>query len=255
MVDDPKDLRPIALCNVLYKIIAKVLANRLQKILPQIISEEQSAFVPGRNITDNVLVAFEILHYMKRKHSGQDGVVALKLDISKAYDRVSWDYLRYRMKAMGFSDKWIKWVMLCVTTISYSISFQGSMIGPINPTRGLRQGDPLSPYLFLLCVEGLSKDLSSAGSSGSITGCKISNTAPAISHLLFADDSFLFFKASINEAVEVKRILNKYEGYSGQAVNYQKYAIFFSSNVRTDKQGEIKEKLGVMKDIGDLRRR
>lgn len=85
MVDDPKDLRPIALCNVLYKIIAKVLANRLQKILPQIISEEQSAFVPGRNITDNVLVAFEILHYMKRKHSGQDGVVALKLDISKAY--------------------------------------------------------------------------------------------------------------------------------------------------------------------------
>ena len=132
MVDDPKDLRPIALCNVLYKIIAKVLANRLQKILPQIISEEQSAFVPGRNITDNVLVAFEILHYMKRKHSGQDGVVALKLDISKAYDRVSWDYLRYRMRAMGFSDKWIKWVMLCVTTVSYTISFQGSMIGPIN---------------------------------------------------------------------------------------------------------------------------
>lgn len=88
-VDDPKDLRPIALCNVLYRIIAKVQANRLQKILPQIISEEQSVFVPGKNITDNVLVAFEILHYMKRKNSGQDGVVALKLDISKAYDRVS----------------------------------------------------------------------------------------------------------------------------------------------------------------------
>lgn len=90
--------------------------------------------------------------------------------------------------------------MLCVTTVAYSISFQGSMIGPINPTRGLRQGDPLSPYLFLLCVEGLSKDLSSAARNGSIKGCKICNTAPAITHLLFADDSFLFFNASSNEA-------------------------------------------------------
>lgn len=226
MVDDPKDLRPIALCNVLYKIIAKVLENRLQKILPQIISEEQSAFVPGRNITDNVLVAFEILHYMKRKHNGQNGVVALKLDISKAYDRVRWDYLHCRMRTMGFSEKWIQWIMLCVTTVSYSISFQGSLLGPINPTRGLRQGDPLSPYLFLLCVEGLSKDLTAAGSSGNITGCKISNTTPAISHLLFADDNFLFFKSSVKEADEVKRILNKYESYSGQAINFQKSAIF-----------------------------
>lgn len=111
-VDDPKDLRPIALCNVLYKIVAIVLANRLQKISPKVISEEQSAFVPGRNITDNVLVAFELLHHMKRKNNGQDGMVALKLDISKAYDRVSWNYLRCRMATMCFSEKWIKWVIL-----------------------------------------------------------------------------------------------------------------------------------------------
>ncbi|XP_074375304.1 uncharacterized protein LOC141717092 [Apium graveolens] len=125
-IEEIKDLRPIALCNVLYKIVAKVLANRLQKILPVMISEEQSAFVPGRNITDNVLVAFELIHYMKRKFSGQDGEVALKLDISKAYDRVCWDYLRSRMVAMGFSQKWIRWMMLCVTSVSYSISFQVS---------------------------------------------------------------------------------------------------------------------------------
>ena len=116
-VEEVKDLRPIALCNVLYKIIAKVLANRLQKILPGIISEEQSAFVPGRNITDNVLVAFELLHYMKRKNGGQEGEIALKLDISKAYDRVNWAYLRSQMQYMGFFAKWISWVMLCVTTI------------------------------------------------------------------------------------------------------------------------------------------
>lgn len=95
--DSMKDLRPIALCNVLYKVIAKVLSNRLQVILPDIISENQSAFVPNRNITDNVLVAFEMLHYMKQKKKGLEGEVALKLDVSKAYDRVDWGFLKNQM--------------------------------------------------------------------------------------------------------------------------------------------------------------
>ncbi|XP_074352234.1 uncharacterized protein LOC141691390 [Apium graveolens] len=250
-VDDPKDLRPIVLCNVLYKILAKVLANRLQKILPTIISEEQSVFFPGRNITDNVLVAFEILHYMKRKNSGPEGEVALKLDISKAYDRVNWNYLRSRMINMGFLEKWIKWVMLCVTTVSYSISFQGSLIGPMVPTRGLRQGDPLSPYLFLLCTEGLSNALKTAAEEGQTSGCRICTNAPSVTHLLFADDSFLLFKATANEALTVKSVLNTYQSWSGQDVNYQKSAIFFSSNVRMDKQQEIKQMLEVFNDIGD----
>lgn len=88
-----KDLRPIALCNVLYKIITKVLSNRLKEILPGIITENQSAFVPNRNITDNVLVAFELLHFMRQKKRGVEGEVALKLDVSKAYDRVNWGFL------------------------------------------------------------------------------------------------------------------------------------------------------------------
>lgn len=95
-------MRLIALCNVLYKIVAKVLVNRLQKILPTVISEEQSTFVPRYNITDNVLVAFELLHYIKRKNGGQEGELALKLDIIKAYDHVSWGYLHNKMIMMGF---------------------------------------------------------------------------------------------------------------------------------------------------------
>lgn len=128
-----KDLRPIALCNVLYKIMAKVLSNRLKRLLSDIISENQSAFVPGRSIYDNVLVAFEIVQYMKRKHKGLEGDVALKLDISKAYDRVSWRYLRAVMRRMGFCNKWVDWIMMFVSTGSYNISFNNDLIGPINP--------------------------------------------------------------------------------------------------------------------------
>lgn len=155
---------------------------------------------------------------------------------------------------MGFAQKLINWVMLCVTTVSYSISFQGSMVGPIIPKRGLRQGDPLSPYLFLLCVEGLSLGLKSAAQNREIKGCCINPTIPSITHLLlFADDNFLFFKAITSEAHSIKEILNSYEDFSGQAVNYQKLSVFFSSNVRRDKQLELKHVLGVFNEVGDIK--
>lgn len=140
-------------------------------ILPGLISENQSASIPGRNISDNVLVAFEVLHFMKRKNSGSEGEIALKLDVSKAYDRVDWTFLKERMLQMGFNSKWVSWVMLCVSTVSYTVCFNGNLVGPINPRRGLRQGDPLSPYLFLLCVEGLSSSLRNAAAAGQISGC------------------------------------------------------------------------------------
>ena len=111
-----KDLRPISLCNVIYKIIAKVLANRMKHILSRIISSTQSAFAPGRSITDNVMIACELLHYMNSKKRGNVGEVALKLDISKAYDRVDWKFLQHMLQILGFDDRWIKWIMMCVTT-------------------------------------------------------------------------------------------------------------------------------------------
>lgn len=101
-----KDLRPIALYKVLYKILAKVLANKIKGLLPGIISKNQSAFVPGRSITDHVMVAFEVVHYMKRKHNGREGEISLKLDVNKAYDRVvDWNYLKHMMMSMGFCSK------------------------------------------------------------------------------------------------------------------------------------------------------
>ncbi|KAL8114438.1 hypothetical protein AgCh_021333 [Apium graveolens] len=222
-----KDLLPIALCNVLYKIVAKVLANRLKEVLP----------------------AFEVVHHMKRSRGGRDGEVALKLDISKAYDKVSWDYLKQCMQSLGFCNEWIGWMMRCVSTVSYDINFNGLKVGPISPKRGIRQGDPLSPYLFLFCLEGLSNLLDNAEEEGRLHGCKIGPTAPEVSHLLFADDSFLFFKASMEEASCVKEILEKYADMSGQEVNYQKSGVIFSSNVRMDKQLQLSTVLGVHNDI------
>lgn len=205
---------------MLYKILAKVLANHLKIILPSLILENQSAFVPGRSITENVLIAFEVIHHMKRMSGGSEGEVALKLDISKAYDRVDLNFLKHRLRSMGFCSRWINWVMLCVTTVSYNVCFNGSSLGPITLRRGLHQGDPLSPYLFLLCVEGLSNSIDQAAGRGVIHGCQISPMAPVITHLLFADDSFLFFRANKEETMAVKALLNAYEKNLGQSINF-----------------------------------
>lgn len=133
-----KDFRLIALCNVLYKIMAKVLANKIKDVLLTVITENQSVFLAGRNIIDNFIVAFEVIHHMRNKRRGQEGEIALKLDISKAYDRVDWAYLQRRMRAMGFCEGWIKRMMRCVTTMIYEFCFNGMSVGPIIPGRGLQ---------------------------------------------------------------------------------------------------------------------
>uniref|UniRef100_A0A2N9EX83 Reverse transcriptase domain-containing protein n=1 Tax=Fagus sylvatica TaxID=28930 RepID=A0A2N9EX83_FAGSY len=238
-----KDFRPISLCNVIYKIIAKVLANRLKKILPHIISESQSAFVPGRLISDNILIAFETLHHMKHMKGNKQGYMALKLDMSKAYDRVEWAFLERIMLTMGFSESWVSMIMECVRTVSYSVLINGEPKGFFCPTRGLRQGDPISPYLFLLCAEGLNALLAKATLSKKIQGISISRGGPKLSHLFFADDSVLFCRASLQECHAIQDILRTYERASGQQINQDKTTLFFSSSTREETQNEIKDAL------------
>ena len=140
-IKEPKrvsDYRPISLCNVVFIITSKVITNRLKKILPSIINDTQSAFVHGRLITDNVLVAFEAMHHINQKRSGQKGEMALKLDMSKAYDRVEWVCLEKIMEKLGFEEKWRNLIMQCVTSVSYSIRINGKPRGHIVPTRGIR---------------------------------------------------------------------------------------------------------------------
>jgi len=241
-----KDWRMIALCNVLYKLVAKVIANRLKKILHKCISKSQSAFVPERFILDNVMIAIEVVHHMKVCKRIRDKNVALKLDISKAYDRIDWFYLKEVMLKMGFDSKWVQWIMMCVETVDYSVIVNNELVGPIIPGRGLRQGDPLSPYLFILCAEGLSALIRKAERSGDLHGVSICTNAPTISHLLFVDDCFLFFRVDDNEAQVMKNILHTYKLASGQAISLPKSEVFFSSIVPSPLKETITNILGVI---------
>lgn len=150
------DYRLINICNVVYKLASKTLANRLKKILPSIISETQSAFVHGKLITDNVLVVFEIMHHISQRMSGRLREIALKLDMSKAYDRVEWFCLNKIVEKLGFSPRWRGLMMQCISFITYSVHINGMPQGCITPSRGLHQGYPSSPYLLIICAEGLS---------------------------------------------------------------------------------------------------
>ncbi|KAL5752846.1 hypothetical protein ACOSP7_023036 [Xanthoceras sorbifolium] len=164
------DFRSISLCSVIFKVISKALTTRLRGVMDSFISSSQSAFIPGPIITDNSIIGFECLHALKRKVKGKKGFLAAKLDMSKAYDRVKWDFLEGMMDRLRFSPRWISRVMLCVRSVSYSFLVNVLVCGEVRPTRGLRQGDRLSPYLFLFYAEGLSALFNNAELSGSIAG-------------------------------------------------------------------------------------
>ncbi|XP_075645403.1 uncharacterized protein LOC142616429 [Castanea sativa] len=149
-----------------------VIANRLKPFLNSIISETQSAFIAGRQIIDNILIAFESLHHMKTNCTRKSDYMAVKLDMSKAYDRVEWIFLEKILLKLGFQNSWVSLIMECITTVTYSIMVNGEPQGMITPTRGIRQGDPLSPYIFLFCVEGLDALLPKAANDGDINGNK-----------------------------------------------------------------------------------
>jgi hypothetical protein len=221
--------RPISLCNTIYKIISKILAARLKPLLHKVISPWQSAFVPGRVIQDNSIIAHEVLHSMKKKR-GIGGLMALKIDTEKAFDTLEWSFLLKVLRLHGFGSTWINWVSQCISTPSFSILINGSPFGYFKSSRGLRQGDPLSPFLFIIGADILSRLLQRAENLGTLQGIKISPRCPQISHLQFADDLLIFSKSNTTNATTILDCLVSYQSWSGQKINYSKSAIIFSKN-------------------------
>ena len=149
------------------------------------------------------------------------------------------------MQKLGFPGDWVDKVMSCVTSPSFSVLINGKPFGMIHPTRGIRQGDPLSPYLFLLCAEGFTSLLQKAVLEGNIQGVSICRRAPRISHLLFTYDSLLFCRATDKETKVVLEILKLYAKASSQCINMDKSSVFFSSNTSPQIRDLIKVLLGV----------
>jgi hypothetical protein len=174
-------------------------------VLQDIISPTQSVFIPGRLITDNALMAFEYIHSLQMGSTARRKFCAYKLDMAKAYDRVDWRFLKGVLAKLSFHSQWIWWVMECVTTVRYSIRFNGQMLDSFTPTRGIRQGDSLSPYLFLFVADGLSCLIRKEIENSALREHKC-RRAPGISHLLFTDDCLLFFEGTVEQATLVKTI-------------------------------------------------
>eukprot|EP00253_Pinus_taeda_P030654 PITA_30654 len=219
----PDKFRPIALCNIIYKIVSKVVAVRLKPILPGIISPEQSGYVEGRQITDGIILSHEIIHSLKlAKKPG----MLLKIDLSKAFDSISWVYMEKNLSAFGFALPWIRWIMNMVSSSFFSILINGIPSATFRPSRGLRQGDPLSPFLFIIMAEGLGRSLQAALQSDALKGISL-HGAPTVSHQQFVDDNMIFGHPSVQEARALNSLLNIFSTASGACINRIKSQIFF----------------------------
>ncbi|GAA0147455.1 hypothetical protein LIER_07147 [Lithospermum erythrorhizon] len=237
--------RLIAVYNTAAKVIAKVLAIRLKKYLPSVISDTQCAFLQHRLITDNILLAYEAHNVIKQRKSGPRCYMSIKLFMLKAYDRIEWAFLRAMLIQLGFSAKWISMIMTYVESITYSLLVNGEQVGYIKPGRGLRQRDPLSLYIFIICTESLISLLNEARRRGVLNGLELGTNLNPLTHLMFADDMLLLGEANIEEATIFRRILNEYELWSGQKVSTHKSTILFSPNMEGDTRAAISSILGM----------
>uniref|UniRef100_A0A803NHF6 Reverse transcriptase domain-containing protein n=1 Tax=Cannabis sativa TaxID=3483 RepID=A0A803NHF6_CANSA len=244
---------PISLCNVMYKVISKIIVNRIKPILPKLIYPTQAAFVPGRNIQDNNVLVQEIIHSFNRKR-GKEGFFAIKIDLMKAYDKLSWGAINQVLSCFGIPMKFRNWISQCVSTTTLSICLNGGQVGTINPSCDLRQGDPLSPYLFIWTAEILSRLLNCALDKNNIKGIRLSRGGPILSHIFFADDLILVGRANVDEVRGYWQCLESFCSWFGQQVNKLKTSIFFSKNTPRGLRQEIKDMLAgratLIKSVG-----
>ncbi|KAI0496459.1 hypothetical protein KFK09_022776 [Dendrobium nobile] len=239
--------RPICLCQTVYKLAAGMILNRFKNCLPKVISEYQGAFVLGRSISDNCFIAQEIISKMKSSVA-KPGYFLLKLDMEHAYDSMCWETLNQVMKLTHFLGKLIQLIMQCVSYPKFSIVINGKRTKWINAQCVFRQGCPLSPSLFILCFDLLSKAL--YGNNDQL-GMRIATNVEKITHLLFADDVLVVAKAYSKNVRTLKKILKNYCGWTGQAINSQKSMVLYGKKVTKKRRRKLNKIMG-FKEVKEL---
>jgi hypothetical protein len=224
--DTFNDFRPIALCNFVYKVISKVIATRIKDTLAKFISTEQFGFLKDRLIFDAVGIAQECLHSAKLRKMN---AVILKLDLKRAYDSVSWQFLHLLFDQIGLDWNVSKWIMGCITSVNTTVLVNGTPTDFFKCHRGLRQGCPLSPLIFLLVIEALSKMMIQAVEAGTFQGLKVV-VSTFISHLLFVDDVLIMGSGKLEHWQTFRAILSKFCEATGLSINCQK-SIFLAQNI------------------------
>ncbi|KAJ7009374.1 hypothetical protein NC653_000138 [Populus alba x Populus x berolinensis] len=234
------DFRPISCCNILYKCISKIIVSRLKSVLNDIIGPAQSAFLPGRSISDAILLTQELMHNSHLSNGPSN--CALKIDLRKAFDTVSWEFILAGLTTIALPQCMINWIKICISTAHYTINMNGELHGFFKSTRGLRQGDPLSPYLFVFAMEGLGGLLRNATQNTTFKyhwQCKQNS----ITHLCFADDLMLFCNADTTSVGILKSCLDKFSQLSGLNINHAK-SFLYLFGVNRDLHHEIQQQIG-----------
>ena len=234
-----EDYRPIACCTVVYKIISRILAGRIHNVIAKVIDTAQSGFIPGRHMSDNILLAAELIKGYSRNNNSSRCMI--KMDLRKAYDSISWVFLFSVMEEMGFPPRFMDWVKPCVSTVSFSPLVNGTLLKPFPAKKGLRQGDPISPYLFAIAMEYLSRIMHKLKDNPGFhyhPRCRKVN----ITHLLFADDLLLFCRADLSSVCNVMRSFECFSRASGLRANTRKSNIFMAG-VDQHHKDQIKQSL------------
>ncbi|PKU59129.1 Putative ribonuclease H protein [Dendrobium catenatum] len=218
------EYRPISLCNTLYKIMAKIIASRLISIMPSIVKNTQAGFIKSRISTDSILLANDLLSLVNKRGAGN--IFCAKIDIRKAFDSVSRDFLLARLTQKGFPLVFISWIKACISNVNFSVVIDGALEGFFPSSAGLRQGCPLSPYLFCIVMDAFSNMLDASGFKG------FSADNFQISHLLYADDVLIFGEASVENCTILANTLKEFAAASGLFINYDKSSVMFTKNQR-----------------------
>ena len=227
-----KDFRPISLINSSIKVLLKILTSRLATQMSTLVADNQTGFFKGRKAAESILVAKEVAHSIlsKKKHRG----FILKLDFEKAFDSVNWKFLDSTLLRMNFDNQWCAWIKAILESIRISILVNGIPTKKFSPSRGLRQGDPISPLLFNLVGKVLSTLFKTAASKGFFKGISLSKGQDCFTHLQFADDTIMFINGSLESVIGIKRVLQCFQLLSGLKINYKKSELFSSKSCKAE---------------------